>query len=115
MSEDGRALRLEKLEEALGGALPVFVSRTSPFHSWDNAIAKDIAKMRGLEQLMYDMYDNEDFLHSLLAYMRDTILSNINEAEAAGGYSLADHNNQVMSYSQRSNAGGLQVLCESWP
>jgi len=99
IDEETTALRLEKLEEALGGALPVFVSRTSPFHSWDNAIAKDIAKMRGLEQLMYDMYDNEDFLHSLLSYMRDTILDNINEAEAAGGYSLADHNNQVMSYS----------------
>jgi len=99
IKERETALRQEKIEEALGGAMPVHMSRTSPFHTWSNAIAKDIAKMRGLEQIMWDMYDNEEWLHSLLTFMRDTILKNIEDAEAAGGYSLADQFNQVMPYS----------------
>jgi len=99
IDEERTALREEKVAEALGGALPVYVSRVSAFHKWENGIAKDISKMRGLEQMMYDMYDNPEFLHSLLAFMRDTILKNMEDAEAAGGYTLADQENQVMSYS----------------
>ena len=98
VDEKATDLRREKLEEALGGALPVFVSRQGPYAMWGGDISTDIAKLRGLEQIMWDVYDSPDFLHSLLSFMRDAILSNHAQAEAAGGFSLADHQNQCMPY-----------------
>ena len=98
VDEKATALRREKLEDALGGALPVFVSRQGPYVMWGGDISTDLAKLRGLEQIMWDVYDNPDWLHSLLAFMRDAILQNHAAAEAAGGFSLADHQNQCMPY-----------------
>jgi len=98
--EGGTALAREKLEEALGGGIPVFVSRQGPYAIWGGDISTDLAQLRGLEQLMWDVYDNPEWLHSLLAFMRDTILKNHEEAEAAGGFSLADHENQCMPYAE---------------
>lgn len=98
VDEKATALRQEQLEEALGGAMPVFVSQQGPYSMWSGDISTDIAKMRGLEQLMWDAYDRPEWLHSLLAFMRNAILENLNEAEKAGGFSLADHQNQCMPY-----------------
>lgn len=98
VDEQATALRREKLEEALGGAMPVFVSRQGPYSMWSGDISTDIAKLRGLEQIMWDAYDRPEWLHSLLAFMRDAILTNIDEAEKAGGFSLADHQNQCIPY-----------------
>jgi len=100
VNEAATALNKEKLEEALDGSLCVFVSRESPYTMWSGDISTDLAKMRGLEQLMWDVYDNPDWLHSLLAFMRDTILQNHQQAEAAGGLSLANHQNQCMPYAE---------------
>jgi len=94
------ALTQEKLEEALGGAIKVFVSRQGPFSMFCGDISTDIAKLRGMEQMMWDVYDNPEWLHSLLAFMRDSILKNHAEIEAAGGFSLADHQNQNMPYGE---------------
>ena len=99
VDEEKTRLRCERLEEALGGALPVFVSRQGPYSLWGGDISTDLAKLRGLEQLMWDVYDNPEWLHSLLSFMRDAILENHRQAETAGGFSLADHQNQCMPYS----------------
>ena len=77
----------------------MFVSRQGPYFMWNGDISTDLAKLRGLEQLMWDVYDNPEWLHSLLSFMRDAILENHRQAEAAGGFSLADHQNQCMPYS----------------
>ena len=98
VDEKNTALRREKLEEALGGAMTVFVSRQGPYSMWGGDISTDLAKMRGLEQLMWDAYDRPEWLHSLLSFMRDAILANLEQAEKAGGFSLADHQNQCMPY-----------------
>lgn len=90
--------RKEKLEEALAGSIPVFVSREGPYSMWNGDISTLLARLRGLEPLMWDLYDNPEWLHSLLAFMRDGILSAHAQAEKAGGFSLADHQNQCMPY-----------------
>ncbi len=99
VNEEETARRAERLSEALGGAMRVFVSRQGPYSMWSGDISTDLAKMRGLEQLMWDTYDNPEWLHTLLAFMRDAILANLEQAEKAGGFSLADHQNQCMPYS----------------
>ncbi len=64
VNEEETARRAEKLSEALGGAMRVFVSRQGPYSMWSGDISTDLAKMRGLEQLMWDTYDNPEWLHT---------------------------------------------------
>ena len=49
---------------------------------------------------MYYMYDRPEWMHEILAFFRDSILSVHEEAEKAGDWSLLSHNNHAMSYSE---------------
>ncbi|MBT4821276.1 MAG: hypothetical protein HON70_36540, partial [Lentisphaerae bacterium] len=87
-----------RLMEALGDRLTVHEDRT-PLYSGLNAdIATQLARLRGPEQVMIDMVDNPAWLHEVLAFMRDGILSVQAEAEACGDYSLMSQQNQAMPY-----------------
>lgn len=61
-------------------------------------IATSLAYLRGLEQFMLDMYESPRQFHELLAFMRDGILQNQSEGEAAGDFSLTGGQNQAMTY-----------------
>jgi hypothetical protein len=59
---------------------------------------------------MLDMYEAPERLHALLAFMRDGILTNQQEAEDAGDYSLTSQFNGAQPYAEeletrRANAG----------
>jgi hypothetical protein len=49
---------------------------------------------------MWDMMDRPEWLHQLLALMRDGVLKAQEEAEKAGDWTLCDHQNQAMSYAE---------------
>lgn len=100
IDEEKTAQNYEKLTDAFGDTMPVYLSKEGPFGMWNGDISTDIAKVCGLERLMWDVYDRPEWLHSLLAFMRDTILENHRQAEAAGGFSLADHQNQCIPYAE---------------
>jgi len=92
----------ERLAEAIGDLLPIHVARHPVCINFKADISTDLARLRGLEQVMLDMYEAPEELHRLLAFMRDGILANQAEAEQAGDWSLADGYNQAMAY-----GGGL--------
>lgn len=57
--------RRQMLDEIFGDILPVRICGTTSsanFHPWD-----DLARMRGVENILYDLYDEPEFMH---AYMR---------------------------------------------
>lgn len=57
--------RRQTLDEIFGDILPVRISGElygGYFHPWD-----DLARMRGVENILYDLYDEPEFMH---AYMR---------------------------------------------
>lgn len=104
--------RLEKLNDAVGDIIDVELNRGSIYQMWSMDISTDLAKLRGLEQIMWDAYDRPEFLHRLLALMRDSILAVHDEAERAGDFSLSNHENQAMPYaleltSPRAHAPGV--------
>ncbi|MHC4886695.1 MAG: uroporphyrinogen decarboxylase/cobalamine-independent methonine synthase family protein [Planctomycetota bacterium] len=103
IDEEDTARNLEKLSAAVDGILPIDVDRSPAYSGFSADISTSIAKLRGLETLMMDMYEYPDELHRLLAFMRDGILANNDAAEAAGAYSLTSGSNQAMCY-----AGSLQ-------
>lgn len=92
--------RFEKLSDAVGDILDVELNRGSIFQMWSMDISTDLAKLRGLEQIMWDVYDRPEFLHRLLCFMRDGILRVHDEAERAGDLSLSNHENQAMPYAR---------------
>ncbi|MFA5561664.1 MAG: hypothetical protein WDA00_03390 [Eubacteriales bacterium] len=105
--------RAEKLCDAIGDTMDVHVNRGPAFLMWTGDISTDLAKLRGLEQIMWDAYDRPEWLHKVAAWMRDAILKVHEEAERAGDFSLVNHQNQAMPYAQelrdpKANAYGAR-------
>lgn len=100
IDEQATKVRFEKLNNAVGDILDVELNRATIFQMWTMDISTDLAKLRGLEQIMWDAYDRPEWLHRLLAFMRDGILKVHGEAERAGDFSLANHQNQAMPYAR---------------
>ncbi len=99
VDEEETARRVTRMQETLNGTLDVAVDRQAPLCTmWNNDISTVIAKFRGMEQLMWDLYDRPEWLHRLLSIMRDHILQHIDQTEAAGGFRLNNHQNQAMPY-----------------
>ena len=87
------------IEDLIGDILPVVVDRAPAWRMWTADISTDLGHLRGIENIMMDMYDSPEWLHELLAFMRDGILKAHEEAEKNGDWSLLDHQNQAMPYS----------------
>jgi len=105
--------RLSKLSDAIGDLIAIDVDRKPVYTMWDGDISTQLAYLRGLEQVMWDMLDRPAFLHELLGFMRDGILRTHQEAEEAGDWHLSSHINQAMTYAQelddpRANSGAVQ-------
>ncbi len=98
IDEEQTARNVERLQEAVGDILTVNVDRTPHYWGFTADISTDLAYIRGLEQVMWDMSDNPEWLHGLLAHMRDGILRVHKEAEEAGDLSLTSHINQAQPY-----------------
>lgn len=90
--------RRERILEVFGDRLPLSVNRAPLWVSWNGDISTSISQLRGLEQIMWDMMDRPEWLHALLAFMRDGVLKAHREAEEAGDWRLNVHENQAIPY-----------------
>ena len=87
------------VREALDGILDLAVDRKGIFCvEWVRDLSTDVAKLRGLEQIMYDVIDRPEWFHRLLALMRDTVLDDMEKTEKLGNFSMNDSINQAMPY-----------------
>ena len=96
IDEQATARNVARLQDAVGDILEVNVSRAPLYRVWHADISTDLAYLRELGQVMWDMVDHPQWLHGLLAFMRDGVLTAQREAEEAGEWRLADHENQAM-------------------
>ncbi len=96
--EEATARNVARLQDAVGDILEVNVDRAPTYRMWHSDISTDLAQLRGLEEVMWDMVDNPEWLHKLVGFMSDGVLTTHDEAEAAGDWHLCDHQNQAMSY-----------------
>jgi hypothetical protein len=113
IDEEATARDVERLQEAIGDILHVDVDRGPVFQSFNADISTDVALMRGLDQLMLDMYDAPQQLHALLAFIRDSVLAVHEQAERDGDWSLTSQANQAMCYAREleppcANSGSRQ-------
>jgi len=100
VDETATERRAARLRDAVGDIVPLWIDRGPVWQTWAADLSTDLAKLRGLEQMMWDMTDRPDWLRRLLAFMRDGVLKAQEEAEKAGDWSLGNHNNQAMPYAE---------------
>jgi hypothetical protein len=102
--------RAERLRAAVGDILEVDVQRGPVFIGLAADISTTLGALRGIEQIMLDMYEAPEELRRLVAFLRDGILANHQQAEAAGHFSLTTQMNQAVTYAEeleppRANSG----------
>jgi hypothetical protein len=99
IDEEATARNVEKLQEAVGDYLEVNVDRAPVYRVWHADISTDLGYLREIEQFMWDMVDRPEWLHELVGFLRDGVLTTHEEAEEAGDWRLANSENQAMPYS----------------
>lgn len=100
IDEKDTARRLRTLTDAIGDLITINVDRGPVYQFWNGDISTQLASLRGLEQMMWDMMDRPEWLHGVLGFMRDGILASHEEAERAGDWRLCNHQNQAMPYAE---------------
>jgi hypothetical protein len=98
VDEPATARDADRLREAVGDILPVHVERGPVCQGFLSDLSYSVTQLRGLEQLMIDMYESPKELHALMAFLRDGVLANQTAAEAAGDLSPNSSNNQCHPY-----------------
>lgn len=87
--------RLMAIAQAtMGHLLPVRLRST---WYWSLGMTTELIKLRGLEQMMLDMYDNPELLHRLMAFLRDGTLHMVDVLEQDGLYTLNNKGDYVGS------------------
>jgi hypothetical protein len=100
IDETKTAENLEKLQSAIGDIMEINLSRSPAWTAWNGDISTNVGYLRGHEQLFWDIMDDPEELHKLLAFMSRGVLKAQDEAENAGDWGLGDHHNQAMPYSK---------------
>jgi hypothetical protein len=62
IDEAQTARNVARLQDAVGDILTVNVSRAPLYRNWHGDISTDLAYLRGLEQMLWDMADNPEWL-----------------------------------------------------
>ena len=110
IDEEQTARNADRLREIVGDILTVNVDRGPAWWMWSADISTDLGHLRGIENFMLDMTDNPQWLHRLLAFMRDGILRAHQQAEDAGDWGLCDHQNQAMPFARELLDPAANVL-----
>ncbi len=90
----------ERLGDAIGDILEIDVDRSPILVNFAGDISTTVTALRGLEQIMLDMYDSPVQLRELLACLRDGVLKNQEAGEKDGDFSLSSQHNQAMAYAE---------------
>ena len=98
VDEAATAERAERVGDALGDLIEVNVDRGPHYRVNGADLSTWLGHLRGIDNLMYDMMDRPQWLHRVLAFMRDGVLAAQAQAEQAGYWGLCDHENQAMPY-----------------
>jgi len=91
---DAHPPEAKRLEDILGDIMPVHVRRSTVYGIWGGTDLSEAAGTAfGLEELLYALYDKPDVVHRLMAFMRDAVIANLRQGEAAGDWSTAESQN----------------------
>lgn len=98
------ARRVEMAEDILGDILRVRIHGTL---WWSCGMTWTLINLRGLEQVMLDMYENPELVHRLMSFLRDARLHELETFEREGVLSL---NNGPDDYTGSGGVGATDEL-----
>jgi len=98
IDQEATARAVEYLTDLFGDILQIDVRRGPLCRDFQADLSTDLAGLRGLEQMMVDMYDAPQQLHKLVGFMQQAVLACQDAGEAAGDYSLTFQENQAEIY-----------------
>jgi len=81
LSKEQTEAALARAHDLLGDLLPVRLTCEPPLNATICTVA---AALRGLTQLMIDMIESPDWVHRLMAHLRDGVLQTMDQVEAMG-------------------------------
>jgi len=112
VDEDATRERGERVRDVLGDLITIEVDRAPAYRTWSADLSTDLGYLRGIEHFMMDMLDHPAWLHRLVKFMSDGVLKTHEEAEIAGDWGLAAHQNQAMPYAEelRDPAPGVDGI-----
>jgi hypothetical protein len=85
------------LREIFGDHLPVHVDRSTVYSSWGGYdLSTAAGALLGLQELLISLYEKPDLVHGLMALMRDAVIANLKQGEAAGDWSTVESNNYAV-------------------
>jgi hypothetical protein len=96
IDEEATMSKLSRFSEVVGDIVPITLSR-APLYNPN--LAEYIADLRGLEQFLWDMIDNREWLHDLIGFLQKGVQMTHEEAHKEGDWKLIDGMNQSMTYS----------------
>ena len=88
----------DKINNAVGDILEVNLDRSPLMMNHNGSISDPLGHFRGIENLMFDMYDNPEKLKQILEFLRDGTLINQQEGEEAGDFSLTACGDYSLAY-----------------
>jgi hypothetical protein len=94
VDDDQTKALFEQAEDVFRGLLKV---RRKNIWWWSLGLTLTLSRLRGLEQMMFDMIDHPDELHKLMAFLRDGTLAKIDFLEESGLLCLNNDNTSVGS------------------
>ncbi len=100
IDEAETALLAEKANDLVGDIVPIDIFRGPAYRNFSADISSDLGFLRGIENLMMDMYENPEQLHRLLKFMSEGVLRTHDQAEAAGDFGTTFTYNQAMPYAK---------------
>ncbi len=99
IDEEATQRQFDRFQEVFEGILPVNLDRGPFWRGLAGDLSMALGNLRGMENFMLDMMDQPEWLHEVMARLRDGVLKIHNEAEAAGDWSLSCGDNQALCYS----------------
>ena len=98
VNEEATAANVQRLGDAVGDLIEINVDRAPIWQVWTADISYDIANLRGLEQVMWDMADDPEGLHGLCSFLSESVQRVHQEADEVGDWRLHNHQNQAVTY-----------------
>lgn len=104
VDEEKTRQNLDKLSGAIGDIVPIDLNRGPCLLTWSGDISTDLCKLHGLENMLYNLYDEPEFLKKLIDFLAKGVEKVQREAEEAGDWSLTCTYNQSMPYAPELEA-----------
>lgn len=96
---DRNPLKVRAARDLFGDIIPIHVTCSTIYPKWGGPdLSEAIGKLLGGQELMLKLYTTPELVHKVMAFMRDAVLANYEQVDAAGDWSTIDSDSYVISH-----------------